>query len=51
MRPVAPAGAKGCSYPRIRECLRQQRIRTVIPQENDEVCGGRMAFGKDNHRR
>jgi transposase len=51
-RPVALAGDKGYSYPRIRRWLARHGIRAVIPRRSDQRPGdGRVRFDAEAYRR
>ncbi len=53
-RPLAVAGDKGYSYPRIRAWLRKHVIRAVIPMRADQQAyhrGRPPAFDRDAYRR
>jgi transposase len=51
-RPVALAGDKGYSYPRVRAWLRRHGIRAVIPRRKDQrPDDGRVKFDRATYRR
>ena len=51
-RPVALAGDKGYSYPRIRRWLRRHGVKAVIPRRKDQRPGdGRVRFDRDTYKR